>query len=94
MPLLGVRSGDRVRLTTRRDTVIVAVEVSDSMQRGHVALPNGMGLGYPTADGEVTTGVAPNELTAAHDRDAFVGTPWHKHVPVRIERLQAQRVAA
>jgi hypothetical protein len=26
-------------------------------------------------------------LTAATDRDPFVGTPWHKHVPARLERL-------
>ena len=32
-------------------------------------------------------GVAPNELTAVGDRDRFVGTPTHKHVPARIERV-------
>jgi len=85
---LGIASGDPVRLTTRRDSVIVAVEVSDTMQRGHIALPNGLGLGYPTTAGEVTTGVAPNELTASADRDPFVGTPWHKHVAARVERAR------
>ncbi|MEV6715245.1 hypothetical protein AB0M48_24780 [Lentzea sp. NPDC051208] len=33
------------------------------------------------------TGVAPNELTAAEDRDEWAGTPWHKHVPARLEPL-------
>ena len=84
---LGVGSGDRVRLSTRRDSVVASIEVSDTMQRGHVSLPNGLGLGYPGADGEVSTGVAPNELTASEDRDPFAGTPWHKHVPARIERI-------
>jgi anaerobic selenocysteine-containing dehydrogenase len=83
---LGVATGEPVRLTTRRDSVVVAVEVSDTMQPGHVALPNGLGLGYPTPGGERTTGVAPNELTASEDRDPFVGTPWHKHVAARVER--------
>ncbi len=83
---LGVVSGDPVRLSTRRDSVLVAIEVSDSMQAGHIALPNGLGLGYPAATGQVTTGIAPNELTSVEDRDPFVGTPWHKHVPARIER--------
>ncbi len=86
---LGVSTGDAVRLTTKRDSVVVPVEVSDAMQRGHVALPNGLGLGYPTDAGEVTTGVAANELTSAEDRDPFVGTPWHKHVPARVERVVA-----
>lgn len=84
---LGVAAGDAVRLTTRRDSVVVAIEISDSMQRGHLALPNGLGLTYPKSDGEVLTGVAPNELTATKDRDPFVGTPWHKHVPARLERV-------
>jgi anaerobic selenocysteine-containing dehydrogenase len=79
-----VASGDPVRLTTRRDSVVIAVEVTDSMQHGHVALPNGLGLGYP---GSGTTGVALNELTSVEDRDPFVGTPWHKHVPARVERV-------
>ena len=83
---LGVGSGDRVRLSTRRDSVVACVEVSDTMQRGHVSLPNGLGLGYPGGAGEVLTGVAPNELTASEDRDPFAGTPWHKHVPARVER--------
>jgi formate dehydrogenase len=84
---LGVGSGDRVRLSTRRDSVVVALEVTDSMARGHLALPNGLGLFYPAEGGEITTGVAPNELTATEDRDPFVGTPWHKHVPARLERV-------
>ena len=32
-------------------------------------------------------GIAPNELTATEDRDRFAGTPWHKYVPARIERV-------
>ena len=96
---LGVSSGDAVRLSTRRDSVVVTIEVSDSMQRGHLALPNGLGVTYPTTDvlpgsaqdqtlsREVPAGVAPNELTATADRDPFVGTPWHKHVPARLARL-------
>jgi len=88
---LGIASGDAVRLTTRRGSAVTVVDVSDSMQRGHVSLPNGMGLTYPGGEGGagVTTGVAPNELTSSEDRDPFVGTPWHKHVPARIERIGA-----
>lgn len=83
---LGIGTGDSVRLSTRRDSVVVSVEVSDSMSRGHLALPNGLGLLYPAEGGDAATGIAPNELTASEDRDPFVGTPWHKHVPARVER--------
>ena len=40
------------------------------------------------ADGHaVTPGVAPNALTSTQWRDAYAGTPWHKHVPARIDRV-------
>jgi anaerobic selenocysteine-containing dehydrogenase len=85
---VGVEDGGRVRLSTRRGSAEVAVEVSDRMQPGHVSLPNGLGLDFPDAAGaRVATGVAPNELTAGGDRDWFAGTPWHKHTPARIEAL-------
>jgi len=55
---------------------------------GHVSLPNGMGLDAPGEDGEIErVGVAANELTATAWRDPVAGTPWHKHVPARVEAL-------
>ncbi len=85
---LRVETGDRVRLTTKRGSVEVRVEVSEMMQAGHVSLPNGLGLDHTTDSGErIQTGVAPNELTATEDRDWLAGTPWHKHVAARIEAL-------
>lgn len=82
---LSVSSGDTVRLTTRKAAVQVPVEVSDTMRAGHVSLPNGMGL--MVADDAGRGGVAPNELTASEDRDPYLGTPWHKYVPARVEAL-------
>lgn len=83
---LGVETGGKVRVTTRRGSAVVPVEVTDTMQRGHVSLPNGLGTRYPADGGEVLPGVAPNELTSFDERDPFVGTPWHKFVPARLER--------
>jgi anaerobic selenocysteine-containing dehydrogenase len=85
---LGVQSGGRVRVITKRASAETVVEVTDTMQPGHVALPNGTGLWYPDREGqEFQHGVAPNELTVTEDRDWFAGTPFHKHVPARIERV-------
>ncbi|KPK14940.1 MAG: molybdopterin oxidoreductase [Myxococcales bacterium SG8_38] len=85
---LGVADGDRVRLTTKRGSAEVSVEISAMMQRGHVSLPNGLGLRPgSTGGGASQTGVAPNELTASEDRDWLAGTPWHKHVRARVEAL-------
>ena len=80
---LGVVRGARVRLSTKRGSAEVLVEPTDRMRAGHISLPNGLGL---STDG-VTTGVAPNELTASEDRDEWVGTPRHKHVAARVEVL-------
>jgi anaerobic selenocysteine-containing dehydrogenase len=84
---LGIADSDRVRLVTKRGAAVVAVQVTDTMQSGHVSLPNGLGVTYPEHSGEGLGGIAPNELTALEDRDPFVGTPWHKSVPARIERV-------
>ncbi len=81
---VGVADGGMVRIVTRRGAAEVVVEVTDAMHIGHVSLPNGMGLDQ---DDTGRTGTAPNELTAAADRDPVAGTPWHKHVPARLEPL-------
>ena len=85
---IGVADGNRARLTTRRGSVEVLVNVSDRMQRGHLSLPNGLGLDFPGTDGRrVSAGVGPNELTRSEDRDWVAGTPWHKSTPARVEAL-------
>ncbi|MGS2810398.1 molybdopterin-dependent oxidoreductase [Nocardia sp. MW-W600-9] len=84
----GVSDGDRARLVTETGTATVTVEISDMMRAGNIALPNGHGLDFPAGDGTVTSaGVSPNELTSTAHKDAFAGTPWHKHVPARLEAL-------
>ena len=85
---IGVADGGRVRLSTRRGSAEVCVEISDRMLPGHISLPTGFGLDFPDASGErVATGVAPNDLTRSEDRDWIAGTPWHKHTPARVESL-------
>jgi anaerobic selenocysteine-containing dehydrogenase len=77
---LGLVDGGRARITTRAGSAETVVEVSAAMQPGHASLPNGHGL-----DG--TPGIAPNSLTSTDWRDPVAGTPWHKHVPARIEAV-------
>ncbi|MEV5003630.1 molybdopterin-dependent oxidoreductase [Nocardioides sp. LML1-1-1.1] len=78
---LSVTDGDVLRVVTEAGSAVATVEVTDSLQRGHVSLPNGLGIAHP--DG--TPGVAPNELTSTRHRDWLAGTPWHKYVPARLE---------
>jgi formate dehydrogenase len=85
---LGIADGGRARVTTKRASVEAVVELTDTLQPGHVTLPNGLGLVYPDPEGRAGVhGVAPNELTASEDRDWLAGTPWHKHVRARVEAL-------
>lgn len=84
--VLGVQDGDRLRVTTPGGTAVAVVEVNETMMDGHIALPNGLGLGYSPAGGNPElTGVAPNELTTTDWCDPIAGTPWHKHVPAKLE---------
>lgn len=82
---VGVTDAAEVKLVTRRGTVQVIAQFDDRQQQGTIALPNGLGLSYPSMNKPF--GVAPNDLTDLDDRDPWVGTPWHKHVRARVESL-------
>ncbi|MFK8025880.1 MAG: molybdopterin-dependent oxidoreductase [Ilumatobacter sp.] len=84
---LGLEAGDRARVTTKRGDGVAVVEVTDTMRDGHVSLPNGFGLDSWPSGASDSVGIAPNELTSKDDRDWFAGTPFHKHVRARIEKV-------
>ncbi|MBX7218510.1 MAG: molybdopterin-dependent oxidoreductase [Blastocatellia bacterium] len=85
---LGLVSGDKVTCTSKRSTVTVQVELADSMCRGVVMLPHGYGLEHPAnGAGRLRNGPRINELTSTAEMDPIAGTPYHKHVPVRLEKL-------
>jgi anaerobic selenocysteine-containing dehydrogenase len=87
---LGLTDGGRARITTAAGSGEASVEISETMLSGHASLPNGFGLDFTDGDGQAQTpGVAPNSLTSTEWRDAYAGTPWHKHVPARIEPVPA-----
>jgi len=84
---LGVVNGDKIRITTPGGSAVAPVEVNDTMQDGHISIPNGMGL-YAEAEGDSdVVGVPPNELTTLDWKDEYAGTPWHKHVPAHLEAV-------
>jgi formate dehydrogenase len=87
---LGLVDGGRARITTAAGSADARVEVSAAMLPGHASLPNGFGVDFVDDDGRThVPGVAPNSLTSSDWRDAYAGTPWHKHVPARIEAAPA-----
>ena len=82
---LGLVAGSLVRVHTKRGSVEATVALTDTMLGGHISLPNGLGLRDGSPEGTAGPGSAPNELTSTEDRDWLAGTPWHKHVPARVE---------
>ncbi len=85
---LQLESGDDVKITTKTGSARTYVEITNIQRPGFVGLPNGLGLDFKREDGsEVRVGVAPNDLTSTEDKDFFAGTPWHKYVPARIEKV-------
>ena len=64
------------------------------MRQGLLALPHGYGQSYPAADGErLANGPRINLLTESGHRDPIAGTPYHKHVAVRLTRTTASEAA-
>jgi anaerobic selenocysteine-containing dehydrogenase len=91
---LGLVDGGRARITTAAGSAEASVEISAAMLPGHASLPNGYGLDFTDDDGRSRTpGVAPNVLTSTEWRDPYAGTPWHKHVPARIETISSVQVS-
>jgi anaerobic selenocysteine-containing dehydrogenase len=80
---LGIRTGDTVRVSTRRGSLTLPAQVDAKLMAGHVWMPNGFGM--VSSDG-MTTGANQNELTDVADRDPFTGIPHHRYVRCRVAR--------
>jgi anaerobic selenocysteine-containing dehydrogenase len=90
---LGVADRGAVVVETARARMVVRAKATDSMRRGHVALPHGYGQRHPTADGtRQVVGPPINWLTDGGARDRVADTPHHKHVPVRLHAAPADAV--
>jgi len=91
---LGASDGEWIAVRSPAGRLVVRCKADDSMRRGQLALPHGFGQDYPTEDGErLVNGPRINLLTDASYCDPIAGTPYHKNVPVRLERLSAAEAA-
>jgi len=87
----GLTDGGWARCESKRGSAVVRVEINDSVRRGLVTLPHGYGMEHPDKDGKRRrTGAHINELTSAEDRDPIAGTPYHKHISVRLTPVEAR----
>lgn len=79
---------------SRRGELVVRVRADAGLRRGYVVLPHGYGQSHPAADGERRVcGPAVNWLTDSTWRDPIAGTPYHKHVPVRLRVADSAEAA-
>ena len=93
LAVLGVEDQGKIIIESRRARMVVRAKSTDSMRRGHVALPHGYGVAHPDDAGRrVVRGPAVNWLTDAQNKDPVADTPHHKHVPVRLRGAPATAV--
>ena len=91
---LGASDGDWIAIESAAGRLIARCKRDDSMRKGQLALPHGYGQSYPAPDGErLTNGPRINVLTESGNRDPIAGTPYHKHVAVRLSLVAADEAA-
>ena len=94
-PGMGFFTLELARLVGPAGRVIARCKSDDSLRQGQLALPNGYGQSYPAKDGaRLSNGPRVNLLTDSENRDPIAGTPYHKHVAVRLEKLPTAEAAA
>jgi anaerobic selenocysteine-containing dehydrogenase len=92
---LGASDGDWIAVRSPAGRVVVRCKADDSVRQGLLALPHGYGQSYPAKDGEqLTNGPRINALTDSLHCDPVAGTPYHKHVAVRLEKLTTAEATA
>ena len=75
---LGIRQGDKVRVYNDRGTILLKADVTGTISRGAVALPNGWWL---------QEGGGGNLLSAGRETDMGYGTAFHDNL-VTVERVE------
>lgn len=91
---LGANDGAWLVVESNRGELVVRARIDGGLRRGYVVLPHGYGQAHPAADGERRVcGPAINWLTDSAWCDPIAGTPYHKHVPVRIRRADDEQAA-
>lgn len=80
----GVETGHALQCISEHGKIQVTVELDEGMRKGVVSLPHGYGLRYR---GGEPIGPQLNRLTSTQHCDPLSKTPYHKYVPVRLERL-------
>ncbi len=84
---LDLVDGQRVEVCTEAGTLTAELELSASIRRGVVIMPHGFGLDY----GGQIVGANVNRLTKNTHRDLLAGTPIHRYIRCRVDRVALTR---
>lgn len=87
---LTLTDGDKARCRSAWGDIEVVVQVDDSVRTGMVTLPHGYGMRFQDSS---PIGPELNRLTGSGHCDPLSRTPYHKYVPVQIERVSCDTVA-
>lgn len=82
--VVGVTPGSKVTCISKNGEIEVTVEIDGLLRPGMVTLPHGYGMKYK---GGERVGPALNMLTSGDHCDPFTKTPFHKYVPVKLEKV-------
>jgi anaerobic selenocysteine-containing dehydrogenase len=69
--------------------IVLPADVDKKLQPGHVWMPNGFGMAYPSGENGAleVQGANPNDLSDAADRDPITGCPHHKYTLCAVEKV-------
>ncbi|MDE2420577.1 MAG: molybdopterin-dependent oxidoreductase [Gammaproteobacteria bacterium] len=81
---LELTDGAQAICESENGQIPVFIEIDDSVRQGMVTLPHGYGMRYKDS---APIGPELNRLTSSSHCDPLSKTPFHKHVPVRILKM-------
>lgn len=79
----GLKDGQPVRVTTEAGHESIELEVTELTRPGYLLMPQGFGLVHKGK----RFGANANRVTKNTYRDRLAATPYHRHIPCRVEAL-------
>jgi anaerobic selenocysteine-containing dehydrogenase len=80
---LSVAVGDQIKCISQHGEIQVTVDFDEGMRKGVVSLPHGYGMRF---QGGEPIGPQLNMLISGEHCDPLSKTPYHKYVPIRLEK--------
>jgi anaerobic selenocysteine-containing dehydrogenase len=87
---IGILNDDYALVKSEKHQIKVKIEYDNAMNLGFVSLPHGYGFDYVDEENPTMikqNGPKINMLTSSENCDPITKTPYHKYVPVSIERI-------